>query len=159
MKSIEFPEGLSIRLSHKGDVPAMMDLIRELASFERAPHEVTVSEEEFSMAGFGPLPVWWAYVAEINGKVVGFALYYIRYSTWKGSMLYLEDILVTKEWRGKGIGRMLFDQLIITAKEKQLKGMAWQVLDWNEDAIRFYKKYKGVKLDESWINCLLPLND
>lgn len=144
---------LTIRQAAKKDAPAMMELIRELAQFEKAPQEVTVSEQTFIDNGFGAQPIWWGYVAEIDQKVVGFALYYLRYSTWKGPRMYLEDILVTDKWRNNGIGRLLFEQLIITAKEKNLNGMVWQVLDWNEDAIRFYKNYKGVKFEDEWINC------
>lgn len=135
----------------------MMTLIKELALYERAPEEVTVSFEHFVESGFGPVPVWWAYVAEITNEdqsktIVGFALYYIRYSTWKGQRMYLEDIIVTESMRGNGIGKMLFDQLITICKEQGFKGMTWQVLDWNEPAINFYKKYEGVSLDGSWLN-------
>lgn len=137
----------------------MMDLIRELAHYEKAPHEVTVSEETFIENGFGPQPIWWAYVAEIDGKVVAFALYYMRYSTWKGPRLYLEDIVVTEKWRNNGIGKLLFEQLIITAKEKGLNGMAWQVLDWNKDAINFYKKYTGANFDNEWVNCTIEFDN
>jgi ribosomal protein S18 acetylase RimI-like enzyme len=84
--------------------------------------------------------------------VVGFALYYIRYSTWKGRRLYLEDIVVTEHMRGKGIGKLLFDQLIEIGREQQFSGMVWQVLNWNEPAINFYRKYKGLTLDEEWVN-------
>lgn len=148
-----FLENLLIRKASRDDASAMMDLIRELAEYEKAPDAVTVSQDRFIESGFGANPIWWAYVAEVDGKVVGFALYYLRYSTWKGPRMYLEDILVTREWRNKGIGKLLFEQLIITAKEKNLNGMVWQVLDWNEDAIRFYRRYKGVKFDYEWVNC------
>lgn len=148
-----FLENLLIRKASRDDASAMMELIRELAEYEKAPDAVTVSQDRFIESGFGANPIWWAYVAEVDGKVVGFALYYLRYSTWKGPRMYLEDILVTREWRNKGIGKLLFEQLIITAKEKNLNGMVWQVLDWNEDAIRFYRRYKGVKFDYEWVNC------
>lgn len=153
--SNEISDNLLIRVASPKDAPVMMQLIRELAVFEKAPDAVTVSEETFIANGFGSQPVWYAYVAEIDKTVVGFALYYIRYSTWKGPRLYLEDILITEKWRSKGIGRLLFEQLIITAKKKKFGGMTWQVLDWNEDAIRFYKRYEGVKFDSEWINCSL----
>ena len=109
--------------------------------------------EHFIESGFGPSPVWWAFVAEENGHVEGFALWYIRYSTWKGQRLYLEDLLVTEKMRGKGIGKLLFDALIEECKAKKYSGMMWQVLDWNEPAINFYKKLEGVNFDGEWVNC------
>ena len=130
-----------IRRAKKSDCVRLLELIQELAVYEKAPDEVTVPLAHFEESGFGTNPVWWAFVAEVNGVVVGLALYYIRYSTWKGQRMYLEDILVTEEMRGKKIGSMLFDQLIQEAKEKKLKGMNWQVLDWNEPAIRLYLKH------------------
>jgi len=146
---------IQIRRAKKEDCKAMMQLIHELALYEKAPEEVTVDFDHFVESGFGEKPVWWAFVAEVNGSVVGFALYYIRYSTWKGQRLYLEDILVNEPWRGKGIGKLLFDQLIKETKEKKLSGMVWQVLEWNEPAINFYKKYEGVNFDNEWVNCSL----
>jgi GNAT superfamily N-acetyltransferase len=153
MTDESFLNNLVIRQASQKDAKAMMGLIKELAHYEKSPDEVTVSEESFVEAGFGTRPIWWAYVAVVDEEVIGFALYYLRYSTWKGPRMYLEDILVTEKWRNKGIGKLLFEQLIITAKERKLNGMVWQVLDWNEDAIRFYRKYKGVKFDNGWINC------
>ena len=90
----------------------MMELVQELAEFEKAPEAVTVSLQHFEESGFGQHPVWWAFVAEMNGKVEGLALYYIRYSTWKGQALYLEDLIVTQAMRAKGAGKLLFDRLI-----------------------------------------------
>lgn len=141
-----------IRRAEKKDCVRIMELIHELAVFEKAPQEVTVTLSHFEESGFGANPVWWAFVADVDGKVEAFALYYIRYSTWKGQRMYLEDILVTAEMRGKKLGQLLFDQLIIEAKEKQLHGICWQVLDWNEPAIHFYKKYNA-HFDGEWINC------
>ena len=143
---------IQIRRAKKSDCVRLLELIQELAVYEKAPDEVTVTLAHFEESGFGENPVWWAFVAEVNGVVVGLALYYIRYSTWKGQRMYLEDILVTEEMRGKKIGSMLFDQLIQEAKEKKLKGMNWQVLDWNEPAINFYKKYNA-SFDPEWVNC------
>ena len=146
--------GISIRKAKKKDCSRVLELIQELADYEKAPDEVTVSLEHFEESGFGPNPVWWAFVAEFDGKVEGFALYYIRYSTWKGQCLYLEDFLVTQQLRGKGAGTLLFDRVIQEAKEKGYSRLVWQVLDWNEPAINFYKKYNA-KLDPEWINGIL----
>lgn len=141
-----------IRRTVKEDCPNLLELIKELALYEKAPLEVTVTLEHFEQSGFGINPVWWAFVAEEDGIILGFALYYIRYSTWKGQRMYLEDILVTEQARGKGIGKLLMDQLIIEAKEKNYSGIVWQVLDWNEPAINFYKKYNA-NFDAEWVNC------
>lgn len=143
-----------IRRAVKEDCVRLMELVNELAHYEKAPEEVTVTMPHFIESGFGENPVWWAFVAEVDGRVEGFALYYIRYSTWKGQRMYLEDILVTEKMRGNGLGKMLFDRLIDEAKEKQFKGMVWQVLDWNEPAINFYKKYNA-SFDAGWVNVSL----
>jgi len=142
----------NIRRAEKKDCVRLLELITELAVYEKAPNEVTVTLTHFEESGFGPNPVWWGFVAEVNGRVEGFALYYIRYSTWKGQRIYLEDILVTEKMRGNQLGKKLFDQLIVEAKEKNLAGIVWQVLEWNEPAINFYKKYKA-NFDGEWINC------
>ncbi len=147
-----------IRRAVKEDCTAMMQLIHELALYEKAPEQVTVAFDHFVESGFGEKPVWWAFVAEVEGTVIGFALYYIRYSTWKGQRLYLEDLLVTEKMRGKGIGGLLFDRLIEECKEKNFSGMMWQVLDWNAPAINFYKKYNAT-LDGEWINGSLERDD
>lgn len=144
-----------IRKAEKKDLTRLMELIHQLAVFERAPQEMTVTLDHFEESGFGENPVWWALVAEVDGRVEGFALFYIRYSTWKGKRMYLEDILVSEELRGNGIGKLLFDKIIEEAKERKLNGIVWQVLDWNEPAINFYKKYDGVNFDSSWLNCAI----
>lgn len=146
-----------IREAYKQDCPRLMQLIRELAEFEKAPHEVTVTLEDFEESGFGAAPVWWAYVAEVDGNIEGFALYYIRYSTWKGQRMYLEDIIVTEAMRGKGLGTLLFDRLLTECKEKGFNGMVWQVLEWNEPAINFYKKYNA-HFDPEWVNCSVAID-
>ena len=144
-----------IRRAVKEDCVRMMELINELAVYEKAAAEVTVDFNHFTESGFGDKPVWFSYVAEVDGNVEGFALWYVRYSTWKGQRMYLEDILVTEKMRGKGLGKLLLDKLIEEAKEKHYSGMMWQVLDWNEPAINFYKKYEQVKFDEEWTNCTI----
>ncbi len=148
---------ITIRKAAAADCPRMMELIKELAEYEKAPGEVTVSIDHFIETGFGPNPVWWAWLAEADGVVQGFALYYIRYSTWKGQRMYLEDILVTDKMRGLGLGKLLLDKLVEVAIEKKYSGIVWQVLAWNEPAINFYKKMEGVKFDGEWVNCSLEL--
>ena len=160
---------ITIRKAVREDCPRLLELVQELATFERNPDAVTVSLDHFRESGFGEKPVWWALVAETSRlnppsppqernslEVVGFALYYIRYSTWKGQAMYLEDILVTHEMRGKGIGKMLFENLIREAREKKFKRVVWQVLDWNESAIQFYKKYDAA-IDRGWLNCSIDV--
>ncbi|MGZ3873387.1 MAG: N-acetyltransferase family protein [Mucilaginibacter sp.] len=145
---------IKIREAKKEDCLRLMELVNELALYEKAPQEVIVTLGEFESAGFGDKPVWKAFVAEAGGLVIGFALYYIRYSTWKGSRMYLEDLVVTEAMRGKGVGKLLFDRLIAEAKELGFSGMAWQVLDWNEPAINFYKKYDAA-IEAGWLNASL----
>ena len=166
---------ISIRRAVKEDCPRLLELITELAIYEKAPDDVTVTLEHFTESGFGEKPVWWAFVATSlltslhnaergtspspsdEGRaesILGFALYYIRYSTWKGQAMYLEDIIVTESMRGKKIGKLLFDKLIEEAKEKKFNRIIWQVLDWNEPAINFYKKYNA-EFDGGWLNCSL----
>jgi GNAT superfamily N-acetyltransferase len=145
-----------IRRAVKEDCARILELVKELAEYERAPQEVTVTLEHFEESGFGEQPVWWAFVAELDGRVEGFALYYIRFSTWKGQRMYLEDFLVTEKLRGQGIGKKLFDQLIAEARQKNFNGIVWQVLEWNEPAINFYKKYQA-NFDAEWVNCAINL--
>jgi len=145
---------IKIRTAQKEDCPRLMELVNELALFEKLPEEVTVSLEEFEDAGFGKNPVWKAFVAEDDHIIVGFALYYVRYSTWKGCRLYLEDLLVTESYRGKGAGKLLFDRIIKETYELGFSGMVWQVLDWNEPAIKFYNKY-GANIESGWLNAAL----
>ncbi|SDE69412.1 L-amino acid N-acyltransferase YncA [Mucilaginibacter pineti] len=144
----------NLRIAVKEDCPRLMELVHELALFEKSPEEVTVTLDEFIEAGFGAKPVWKAFVAEVEGAIVGFAVYYIRYSTWKGSRLYLEDLIITEAYRGKGLGKLLFNRLIQEAKELGFSGMVWQVLDWNEPAINFYNKYEA-NIEAGWLNASL----
>ena len=145
---------INIRVATNQDCPRLLELVNELALFERAPEQVTVTLQEFEDAGFGAKPVWEAYVAEVDGIIVAMALYYVRYSTWKGCRLFLEDLIVTEEFRGKGIGKSLFDRIIVEAKELGFSGMVWQVLDWNEPALNFYKKYEA-SIEPGWLNASL----
>lgn len=145
-----------IRMAEKSDAQEILNLIQELAEYEKAPGEVTNTVEDIVNDGFGELPVFWCILAEENKQIVGMSLFYIRYSTWKGKMLYLEDIIVKQAHRGKGIGSLLFEATVNAARERNLNGMIWQVLDWNEPAINFYKKY-NCTFDGEWINCKLGI--
>jgi GNAT superfamily N-acetyltransferase len=145
---------VSVRRGTPEDIPATLNLIRELALYEKAPHEVENTEERMLQDGFGPNPVFGFHVAELNGIIAGIAVYYPRYSTWKGKRLYLEDIVVTESQRGKGIGKLLFEAAIGEAKRTGCNGMSWQVLEWNTHALQFYKKF-GAASDAEWINCSL----
>ena len=147
---------INLRVAVKEDCVRLLELVNELAVYEKFPEEVTVTLQEFEDAGFGEKPVWRAFVAEVDGLVVGFALYYIRFSTWKGCRLYLEDFLVTETMRGNGIGKMLFERVLKETKEKGYSGMVWQVLDWNEPAINFYNKY-GANIEAGWLNASVSL--
>ncbi|MCJ8154903.1 GNAT family N-acetyltransferase [Chryseobacterium sp. SSA4.19] len=140
-----------IRKAVYEDCAAMLELVKELADYEKALHEVTLTLEQFVEDGFGNSPVWGAFVAEINGSIVGISLYYDRYSTWKGRRLYLEDLVVTEKLRGKQIGKKLFEATLEYGKSNQYSGMVFQVLNWNESAINFYKKYNP-KFDDEWLN-------
>jgi len=147
---------ITIRKAVREDCPRLLELVRELATYERAPEAVTITEQHFEESGFGPNPVWWAFVAETGGRVEGFALYYIRFSTWKGQRMYLEDFVVNETLRGQGIGRRLFDRLLAEARDKGFNGLQWQVLDWNEPAINFYRKYEA-EFEAGWLNSSIQL--
>src|SRR6478609_1214893 len=143
-----------VRVGIKKDLPRVFELVKELAVFERAPHEVINTVKLMEEDGFGANPIYGFFVAESEKGIIGLALHYWRYSTWKGKRLFLEDIIVTEKERGKGAGKLLFDRTMQHALDEKCSGMMWQVLDWNEPAINFYKKY-GSKLDGEWINCTL----
>ncbi len=170
---------IRIRRAEASDVPRMMELVKELALFEKAPEAVTVTEQEMLDAGFGPQPVWLGWVAEMRSedrrmsgsedavareggpsdplivsfsdRILGLAICYTRYSTWRGRALYLEDIVVTEAARGQGIGDRLIRTCIAYAAEHGYNRMRWQVLDWNTDAMRFYERF-GAHFDAGWIN-------
>ncbi|MDC0339411.1 GNAT family N-acetyltransferase [Flavobacteriales bacterium] len=142
---------ITIRQSQKEDMPKVLEYIQELATYEKAPDEMENTVEDLEKNGFGDHKVFDCIVAEIENNIVGFALYYTGYSTWKGRTLYLEDFLVSEDYRGKGIGKLLFNQVILEAKKRNVKRMDWQVIDWNKPAINFYNKYNA-RLDGEWIN-------
>ncbi len=145
-----------IRQGVKEDLPQVLGLIQELAEFEKEPHEVENSVAQLEEDGFGTQPVFEFFVAEkqTNEKIVGLALYFYSYSTWKGKCIYLEDLVVTQSERGKGLGRRLLDKIIIKAKETHCYRVVWQVLDWNEPAIKFYKSL-GADIPKEWLTCRL----
>jgi len=143
-----------IRKGVKEDLDAVLDLVRELAEYVNASDQVETTEEDMLKDGFGDEPVFHFYVAEVADKIVGLALYYYGYSTWKGKFLYLEDLVVRETFRGQGIGKALFNRVVSQAQEDGLKLVGWQVLASNENAIAFYKK-AGAVFQEDWINCRL----
>jgi GNAT superfamily N-acetyltransferase len=145
---------MTIRKGLKPDLPQVLKLIQELATYEKAPNEVAVTLAEMERDGFGENPIFKFFVAEVEGKIVGISLYYIKYSTWKGKCVFLEDIIVTEEYRKHGIGKKLFDPVVQVAKEMNARRMEWQVLEWNEPAIKFYEKLDS-HFDGEWINCKL----
>lgn len=139
------------------DLPAVVELIKELAAYEKAAHEVKITLDELEKDGFGEHPLYWIILAEVDAQIVGMSFYYIRYSTWTGRNLYLEDIVVKEQYRRFGIGKLLFEETIKSAKEMNVRQMIWQVLDWNEPALNFYKKFNA-ELDPEWINGKLRFN-
>jgi len=145
---------ISIRTGFKTDLPQVLKLVQELATYEKAPDEVAVTIAEMERDGFGENPIFKFFVAEAEGKIVGISLYYIKYSTWKGKCVFLEDIIVTESHRKYGIGKKLFDEVLKVAKEMKARRMEWQVLEWNEPAIKFYEKVNS-HFDSEWVNCKL----
>lgn len=144
-------ESITIRKGRKEDVSVVFKLIKELALYEKAPEQVTLTLNELENDGFGEDPIYGLFVAESGNQIIGIALYYEKYSTWTGRCIFLEDIIVTESQRGKGIGHQLFEAVLGVAKERNSARMEWQVLDWNEPAINFYKKYDAA-LDGEWLN-------
>lgn len=143
-----------IRKGEKSDLPAALKLIRELAVYEKAPDAVQTTVQTMEADGFGPEKVFDFWVCELAKEVVGIALTYVRYSTWNGRCMYLEDLVVSQNHRGKGYGALLFESVMRETLEKGYAQMQWQVLDWNEPAINFYRKYDAL-LDGEWINGVL----
>ncbi|WP_266366935.1 GNAT family N-acetyltransferase [Tellurirhabdus rosea] len=142
---------MNLRKATPADVPQLYNLVMELAVYEKAPEQVSNTPEMMLRDGFGDNPLYGVIVAEADDKIVGMSLYYFRYSTWKGKRLYLEDLIVTESYRGKGLGKALFDATIEEAHRTHCTGMMWQVLDWNTPAIEFYKTY-GTRFDTEWWN-------
>lgn len=138
-----------VRSAKLSDMSAVHGLICELASFEKESNQVDVTVETLEQDGFGDQPKFKCFVAEIGVKVVGMALIYPRYSTWKGAIFHLEDLIVNKNYRGMGIGDNLLNTVVKYAHENHAKRLNWEVLDWNEDAIRFYER-KGAKVFRDW---------
>lgn len=145
-----------VRESQAGDVKDILNLVKELALFEKAPDEVINTEENMLADGFGDIPLYGSYVALLDNKIVGFALYYYRYSTWKGKCLYLEDLYVIEDCRRMGIGNKLFEEIVRKAESEKCNRLNWQVLDWNIHAVIFYNKF-GARYDKDWWNGYIDL--
>ncbi len=141
----------TIRKGVKKDLPSVLELIKELADYENSKEEVTITLQDLENDGFGDRPWFWFLVAEKNNKIVGLSFYWIRYSTWKGKFLFLEDFVIKEKYRREGIGSKLFEETIKICKKLNLNGMIWQVLDWNTPAIDFYKKYNA-EISKEWLN-------
>lgn len=147
---------ISIRKGRREDVADTLSLIKELAEYEKALDKVLITEGQLLKEGFGERPWFWLLVAEKEGEIIGVAFYFFRYSTWKGRLLYLEDFVVKEKHRGSGIGTMLFDELIRIGKAEQVHSIVWQVLEWNEPAIKFYDKYKA-EISNEWRDGILEI--
>ena len=143
---------IEIRKGRKEDLLHVLNLIHELAEFEKAPDAVTNTVKDMEADGFGGKPVFDFHVAIVDEKIVGIAIYFIKYSTWVGKGLYLDDLMVTEQMRGKGIGQKLFDAFMQEAKRINAKQVHWQVLDWNKPAIDFYRKMDA-SIDPQWWDC------
>ncbi|HEY0045728.1 MAG TPA: GNAT family N-acetyltransferase [Flavobacterium sp.] len=140
---------MNIRKGTKEDMADVLRLIRELAVFEREPDAVVISEDDLVKDGFSENPLFRTFIAEENVEIKGMALFYFRYSTWKGKTIHLEDLIVTESARGSGIGFKLYSEIMKTAKEEKVRRVEWNVLDWNSPAIDFYKR-SGAKVLEDW---------
>jgi GNAT superfamily N-acetyltransferase len=145
---------ITIRKAVATDAPAIHQLISELANYEQAGHELSIDANQLVTDGFGSQPLFEVLLAEHKSEILGMALWFYAYSTWKGKCVYLEDIVVKHSHRRKGIGKQLFDALISRAAEVGAKRLMWQVLDWNEPAINFYKKYNA-EISNQWLNVRL----
>jgi GNAT superfamily N-acetyltransferase len=141
-----------IRKGEEKDLPEVLDLIKELADYEKMPEEVANTVEMMQEHGFGSNPIFGIQVAEKDNLIIGTAIYYTKYSTWKGKKFFLEDLIVTESERGKKVGKALFEKCLELAAVGGFHSMVWQVLDWNEPAINFYKKYQ-TEFDSEWVDC------
>ncbi len=140
---------MNIRKGNPDDMKAVLDLIQELADFEKESDAVVVTVEDLVRDGFGPAPLFDVFVAEVESEVVGIALYYYRYSTWKGKTIHLEDLIVKEKMRGTGLGYALYSEVIKQGKKDKVRRIEWNVLDWNTPAVEFYKK-SGAKILDDW---------
>ncbi|NNT71277.1 GNAT family N-acetyltransferase [Flavobacterium sp. IMCC34852] len=140
---------MNIRKGTKADMQAVLDLIRELAVFEKEPDAVVVTVADLERDGFGENPLFYTFVAEVENEIVGMALYYYRYSTWKGRTIHLEDLIVKEKMRGTGLGSALYTKIMEQGKADNVRRIEWNVLDWNTPAVEFYKK-SGAKVLEDW---------
>ena len=140
-----------IRKGTTTDVNEMLRLITELAIFEREPSAVVISTDDLKRDGFGENPLFYTFIAEIDNQIVGMALYYNRYSTWKGKTIHLEDLIVSESARGKGVGMALYKEIIKEGKAQNVRRIEWNVLDWNKPAIDFYEKSGAIVLKD-WCN-------
>ena len=141
---------MNIRKGTIEDMSAVLDLIKELATFEKEPNAVVVSVSDLERDGFGESPLFYTFIAEQNNEIVGMALYYYRYSTWKGRTIHLEDLIVKEEMRGSGLGFELYTAVIAQGKSDCVRRIEWNVLDWNTPAIEFYEK-SGAKVFKDWL--------
>ena len=145
-----------IRKGIKKDIPEVLELVKELAEFENSIEKVSNTIEKMENDGFGDEPIYDLFIAEKKNKIIGIAITYFRFSTWKGKVLYLEDLIINKKYRRRGIGYKIIKKVLSFAKEKKCIGMSLQVLEWNEIGINFYKKL-NMEFDNEWINCYLKL--
>lgn len=139
---------LKLRTAIKSDMESVLLLIKELAIFEKEPNAVEISIDTLIQDGFGKKPAFKVFVAEIENEIVGMALFYERYSTWKGKSIHLEDLIIQNKHRGKGIGSALYKKVLKYAHDNDYKRVAWEVLDWNKVAIDFYKSTGAIVFDE-----------
>lgn len=141
---------MNIRKGRVEDMPRVLELIQELATFEKQPDAVQVTVSDLERDGFGANPLFQVLVAELDGEIPGIALFYNRYSTWKGKTIHLEDLIVSEKYRGSGIGMKLYEAVMAEAKSQNVRRVEWNVLDWNTPAISFYEK-TGAVVFKDWL--------